>query len=425
MRQNRKPITKRAIDALKPGRSIADDRVRGFIARRLRTGTVTFGFRYTSQVTGKRRWLPLGLFGGLAPEEARKLAQKAAGEVAAGKDPLEHQQASRADAKRKADANTINDLLDRFLDEYVDEKKLRTADEIRSAIHHWVRPSIGEKLTSDVRRADIVAMCDEIADATSPRRADTILAYVRKAFNWYAEKADDTFTSPIKQGMARVKPSENMRQRALSDDEIREVWSALNHVHPAYADVLRILLYTGSRLNEIGCLAYGEINDDAIIVPAERTKSNKAHAIPLTPRLRQIIESRQAVKKSAKRAKYVFWGRKGGTVPFQGWSAQKKQLDAIIALSRKERGADPMPQWRHHDLRRTARSLMGRAGVNADIAERIIGHEISGVRKVYDVYAYFNEKQDGLLKYEALLQKILSSCSNRNNTSPQSEGLIN
>jgi hypothetical protein len=277
----RKTITKRSVDGLQKGKSIADDKVRGFIVRRLQSGTVTFGYRYADRATGKRRWLSLDLHGRITPEEARKLAQKAAGEVAGGKDPLKIQEASREDAKLKERGGTINDLLDTFLEEYVDKKKLRTAKEVRSAINHWVRPEIGTKLTADIQRTDIVKVCDKIAKATSPRRADTILAYIRKAFNWYAEQDDGSFTSPIKLGMARVKPLENIRQRALSDDEIREIWTALDHVHPAYAAVLRGLLFSGARLNEIGCLAYSEINDEAIIIPAERMKS-KLEPIPIT-----------------------------------------------------------------------------------------------------------------------------------------------
>ena len=44
--------------------------------------------------------------------------------------------------------------------------------------------------------------------------------------------------------------------------------------------------------------------------------------------------------------------------------------------------------WRLHDLRRTARTLMSKAGVNADHAERALGHVIAGVRGTYDKYEY-------------------------------------
>jgi hypothetical protein len=77
----RKTVTKRAVDALKPGTMIADDEVRGFVARRLPSGTVTYGYRYMN-ADGAQRWLPLGLHGKLTPDNARTLAKKAAGQVA-------------------------------------------------------------------------------------------------------------------------------------------------------------------------------------------------------------------------------------------------------------------------------------------------------------------------------------------------------
>jgi integrase len=59
--------------------------------------------------------------------------------------------------------------------------------------------------------------------------------------------------------------------------------------------------------------------------------------------------------------------------------------------------------WRLHDLRRTARSLMSRAGVNPDVAERCLGHAIGGVRGVYDRHKFVEEMRDA---FEALATQI-------------------
>ena len=60
-----------------------------------------------------------------------------------------------------------------------------------------------------------------------------------------------------------------------------------------------------------------------------------------------------------------------------------------------------------HDLRRTARSLMSRAGISSDHAERVLGHEIKGVEGVYDRHAYTNEKGEALNKLAHLIELIL------------------
>jgi hypothetical protein len=49
---------------------------------------------------------------------------------------------------------------------------------------------------------------------------------------------------------------------------------------------------------------------------------------------------------------------------------------------------------------------MSRAGVSNDIAERVLGHAIPGVRGVNDVHDYKKEKQDALEKTGALAERI-------------------
>ena len=66
-----------------------------------------------------------------------------------------------------------------------------------------------------------------------------------------------------------------------------------------------------------------------------------------------------------------------------------------------------MPPWRLHDLRRTARSLMSRARVDSDIAERVLGHALPGMRGVYDRFEYLAEKRDTLERLAGLLETII------------------
>ena len=89
-----------------------------------------------------------------------------------------------------------------------------------------MKPRIGKLGIYEVRRSHIIKMLDEIEDVNGPVAADRTLAYVRKAFNWYATR-DDQFNVPVVRGMARIKPKERARTRVLSDDEIRAIWPEL------------------------------------------------------------------------------------------------------------------------------------------------------------------------------------------------------
>ena len=97
-----------------------------------------------------------------------------------------------------------------------------------------------------------------------------------------------------------------------------------------------------------------------------------------------------------------------GEKPFSGYSKAKALLDKKISTLRTNAKRDPMPAWSLHDLRRTARSLMSRASVPSDHAERVLGHVITGVRSVYDRHKYEEEKSDALQKLAAMIDRILS-----------------
>lgn len=401
----REKITKRLIDDLLAGRTdrpiIADGETRGFVARRLNSGAVTYGYRYRDRTTGKQRWYSLGMHGSITPEQARDLAKQQAGQVAAAKDPAGERIAARVAAanQKNAEAKTVNVILDQFVQRHV-RKNLRSAYEVERAFNVYVRPRIGDRSIYDLRRADMVAMLDAIEDENGPVMADRVLAHVRKAFNWQTTR-DDKFAPPIVKGMARTKPAERARKRILSDDEIRDMWAALSHdsVSPIFARIVWTLLLTAQRRNEVGRMRADEIDGDMWTIPAERYKTGVANHVPLSAEARKWLD--------AKGSGFVF-STTAGKKPFNGYSKAKATLDKAIAQRRKASGLKPMPNWTLHDLRRTGRSLMSRAGVAGDVAELVLGHVIPGVRGVYDRHSYAAEKRDAVEKLAALVALILN-----------------
>jgi integrase len=389
-------ITKRVVDALVAGGPpLSDSEIKGFVARRLPSGTVTYGYRYRDR-GGRQRWLPLGLHGSITPDQAREFAKQRAGEVASGRDPAGERVEVRAAA-----AATVDTLLDDFLVRHVCGK-LRSANEIERTFDVYVRPRLGDKSIYNLKRSDIVELLDEIEDKNGPVMADRTLAYVRKAFNWQATR-DDSFTPPIVRGMARTKPSERRRTRILDDQEIRDLWTAIddlkNDAPLCYPRFVRTLFYVAQRREEVSKMVWEEIEGDAWTIPKERSKNKVANVVPLTKEVRNLLGSEQTG--------FVFSNEKERRRAFSGFSKAKLALDRKIAELRKRQHRPPMPHWVHHDLRRTARSLMSRTGVFPDVAERVLGHVIPGVRGTYDRYEYFDEKRDALERLAALIERIL------------------
>ena len=310
----------------------------------------------------------------------------------------------------KADGETIGDLLDKFVERYVDkDAKLRSSDAISRTFERLIKPAIGKIGIYELRRSKVVEMLDSIADEHGPVMADRALAYVRKAFNWRAIN-DDDFHSPIVKGMARTKPKERARSRILSDDEIRDVWSALDtaDVPACYPAFVRTLLITATRRDEAAQMRWDEIDGETWTIPAARYKTKTEHAIPLTDAAKDLIGKRP--KDYAKRP-FVFSTTEGAK-PFSGYSKAKAALDKKIAELRKEAEREKIEPWTLHDLRRTARSLMSRAGVSTDHAERALGHVIAGVRSVYDRHEYLAEKKKAFEALAALLAQILKPVPN-------------
>lgn len=397
----RKSITKRAVDALKPGQYIADDALLGFVVRRLASGRLSYGLRYTRD--GKRRWIGIGV--GLTPHDARIAATRLAGEVAAEADPLPEREARRIETLA---ARTVDDVLDGFL-ERVKVKQLRSAAEMESLLRRHVRPKLGDRHINDVKRSEVVALLDGIAampsarssDGKSRRVADKVLGVLRSAFNWHQGR-DDEFASPIVKGMARTTLKELSRDRILDDGEIVTVWQALDRCGPpAYVRLVRALLLSGARLNEMARLRWTEIVGDVAVVPASRTKAKVDDAKPITANLAALIGER-----AGEAGDFVF-STDHGASPFSGFSKAKKRLDAEVAKLRTTAELPPMPPWRLHDLRRTARTLLSRAKVDPDVAERVLGHAIPGIRRVYDQHPFIAEKRDALERLAALVWAIV------------------
>jgi integrase len=397
----KKSITKRAVDALKPGQYITDDELLGFVVRRLPSGRLSYGYRYAKD--GKRRWIRLGV--GIVPDAARKAALKHAGNVAGDGDPLPEREARRLEAMT---ARTVGLVLDDWLAGHAKMKALRSYDEMESLLRRYVRPTLGATRINDLKRSEIANLLSDIAahpstrsrDGLSRRVADKTLGVLRSAFNWHAIR-DDEFVSPIVARMARTSLKELSRDRTLDDAEIRTLWRALDHcTPPAYVRLVRILLLSGARLNEMGRLQWPEIVGDVAIVPSSRTKTKLDHVVPITEAMAVLIG------KPADAGDFVFSTDHGAT-PFSGFSKAKARLDREIAKLRAEAKLPPMPGWRLHDLRRTARSLLSRAKVDPDIAERVLGHAMPGIRGVYDRHPFLTEKRDALERLAAVVREIV------------------
>jgi integrase len=333
-----------------------------------------------------------------AVREARNLRQR----VDRGENPLVDRSPSPA-------IKAVSTVLDEFIKRYVRNKDrpLRSADIIESAFNRLVKPRIGKLGIYELRRSHMAEMTDWIEDKAGPVMADKCRAYTRKALAWYAER-DDQFN--LTAAFVRVKPRANQQERArtrvLSDDEIRLIWPVLGK-SGTFGAMVKTLLLTAQRRKEVAHMSRSEIGTDGIwTIPAERYKTKHPNQVPLSKSALNVIDARPKING----CDYVFPSRE--STPFSAFAKSKIALDKSVhlAIQQKANGADvsPLANWTLHDLRRTAKTLMARAGVRPDISERVLGHVIAGVEGTYDRHSYADEKRDALEKLAAMIERILN-----------------
>src|SRR5262249_28793899 len=182
---------------------------------------------------------------------------------------------------------------------------------------------------------------------------------------------------------------ETARDRALSDHEIQAFWAATDTLPKPFGDIYRLLLLSGARCEETSGLKWSErdLAQKVWLLPAARSKTKLANLLPLGPTAWSIIEAQP------RNGEYVFGRQRMNLYRI------KEKLDAAMQLE---------TPWITHDLRRVARSLMARASIDSEIAERMIGHAARGIVRVYNVYDYTDEKRDGFAKLEREIDLIIN-----------------
>lgn len=383
----RKTLSDAGVQALKPRPAryaFPDPELRGHYVRVTPAGAKSF-VALARDPDGKQIWATLGSTDLLTIDQAREEARTALKRIKAGLPALE----------QRVKAETFDDVRKSFIKRHVEKEGLRSQKEIERLLDRHVVPQWGKREFVSIGRKDVAALLDKVQDDHSARQADYVLAIIRKMMNWYAGRSDD-YVSPIVPAMRRTDPKKGKRARILNDDEIKAVWQQAEG-NGRFGAIVRLALLTAQRREKLGSMRWQDISADGVWnMPVEDRAKGVGGALQLPKIARKIITEQNRLGENP----YVFPGR--GDSSFNSWSKCKLALDAKVKIE----------PWTIHDLRRTARSLMARAGVRSDVAERVMGHAIAGVEGVYDRHSYSDEKADALKRLAGLLEAILNPKDN-------------
>ena len=370
--------------------TIRDPDTRGLFVRITPAGGRSW-LAMTRAPDGKQVWATLGDAMTMEVAEAREKAREAIQRV---------KQGDAAKLAPEAPPETFETVAERFIKRWVkqggkkqDGVPLRSAGEIERQFKAYLYPQWKTKPFVSIRRGVVTELVDQLVENNGAVQADRVLATLSKLFNWYRQY-DENYVNPIIPEMRRSgSMKDRARERILTDDEIRALWADWTDAE-TFGALMQIALLTGQRRAKVQTMRWQDVSDDGVwTIPAEAREKVNAGTLKLPKAAHDIILAQPRIKDHP----YVFPGR--GKTPFGSFSQHKREMAERVPTEKP---------WTVHDLRRTARSLMSRAGVRPDHAERALGHVIAGVGGTYDRHGYVNEKAEALEYLAGLVELILN-----------------
>jgi integrase len=384
----RKTLTDKGIAALKPrprAYAYPDPELVGHYIRVQPSARRSFVIVARSP-SGKQVWANVGAADVMPIEEARDRARVAIKRVRDGLPAIEIPPDGPI---------TVQQVAEQWLKRHAKAKRLRTEKQITRFLRVHVYPQWGGRPLLSIRRSDVAALLDHIEDNFGARQADMVLTVIRSIMNWHATRHDD-YHPPIVRAMRRQNPKEHTRARILTDDEIRAIWKTAEGAG-RFGAIVRLCLLTAQRRTKVSTMKWSDLSDNGEwTIPKEPREKDTAGSLQLPQAALDIIRAQPRLASNP----YVFGMRQDK--PFSGFGVTKTAFDAKL----------PIERWVIHDLRRTARSLMSRAGISSEHAERVMGHALAGVEGVYDRHSYAAEKAHALARLAALVDGIVNPREN-------------
>ena len=304
-----------------------DDDLPGFGLRMRAGGSCTWIYQY--KLGSQHRRVTLGNAAALTVTQARKTATELHAHVRLGKDPAGEKIEGRVRA-----TETMGAIVQTYLAHQRQRVRPRSYAGTERHLLTYSKPLLILPLVG-INRRTIAARLSVIAAKSGAASANRMRSSLSAFFAWC-----------MREGLLESNPAsgtnvqpEKSRERVLSGDELKLIWNATAG-DDDYSAIMRLLMLSGQRREEIGGLRWSEVLEDRIALPGMRTKNGHAHSVPLTTTMRSILAVR------VRNGEFVFGARNGQS--FRGWGSSKAALDRRISATGVE-----LAHWTQHDLRRT------------------------------------------------------------------------
>jgi integrase len=410
MRLNDKTIRTMTCPVGMTERSFWDDEVPGFALRVRASGAKSWMCQYAKH--GRTKKVTLGTPDVVTVGAARARAREIMAAVRLGGDPAK----AKAEASEAA-KHTLGALIPAFLDRQRKRLKPRSMIETERHLMKHAKPLHGQGIKAIDRRA-VAQLLEAIERDRGAACCNSVRASLSALMTW-AARSGFIDANPCAYTLRAVE--NGARQRVLADDELVVIWRALDIVQSLnnvkadrvsgdYAALVRLLLLTGARRDEIARLRWSEVDVAAAIIrlPGERTKNGRPHDIPLVPQALEILEARPRTDGRD----FVFGTNGHGFVDFSGSRAELDQR--LAGADGASTGADCAiaQRWTLHDFRRTISTRLHGApfGIAPHIIEALLGHisgHRSGVAGTYNRQGYLLERRAALAAWAQYIDALV------------------
>ncbi len=382
-------LTKRVVEAAEPAagdQHLWDAEVKGFGLKITPAGRKVFVFQYRMGGRGsKTERYTIGEYcSPYTVEGARGEAVRLLAEVKAGRNPGEAKRAERRSEPNRA--RLFGELAAEFIERHAkpNTRDWRKTEYLlrRDALPFWaIRP------VREITRQDVIELVDRVADRGARIHANRVLAAVRVLFNWALSRGVIE-ASPA--AGVKAPGAETMRERVLSEDELREVWRAADATQLPFGPFFKLLILTAQRRDEVAAMRWSEIDETRALwtIPGERAKNGRTHEVPLSAPAIDILRSIPRLDGSD----LVF--TTNGRAAISGFSKAKARLDRASGVGLTDRD-----EWRVHDIRRSVTTFLAEMGIAPHVVDKLLNHvsgSIRGVAAVYNRHGYTDERRRAL-----------------------------
>lgn len=343
----------------------------------LPSGQKSWIFRY--RTNGKQEKLTLGRYPDISLKAARAKRLEHAAQVAAGSSPAQMKRLARAGLTA---IPTVREFGKRYYNEQV-VQRWKQPTQILRYLESDLYPCLGDRSLKDVTALDVQALVYRKRDNGRVAAAMRLRGVIKQLYD-YAIEVGLVPVNPAAMVATRFIGKTRKRSRTLSPKEIRLYLTIIyrSNIRRQFKLALHLLLLTMVRKSELLMARWEHIDFEAgeWLIPAENAKMGRPHLVYLST---QAVDMLRELKALAGKSEFVLPGRSSATRPFAK-SALNKALEGL---------SFDMNPVTIHDLRRTAATLLTEKGFDKDVIEKALAHERLGMRAVYILAEYADQRK--------------------------------